>query len=438
MAATDQKSKTAALLKELGEFPLLRALFGRRARRFAVGMKIPDGPLAFESRQAPVPLTDLERTLLILCGAGISGWNTGMEHTAAGEPDTGCNYPVRLIGRTYPSGAGIYASELLIIDDSGTLMTQFRDLDAQRLQEFGQVSDLDSMIARVREHCVQLSESRAEVPAKAPHTSAHNLWNANKPGTTLFAPLIDMTQQMFDFLAVYLGMGFTPFDAVNQRLCGNLEPFIKSGLLDPANRFPIADFEQYCLATAAIEIANLCHNLVLMLQAMGLGGWMYTGINPPSLMGAYEPDGIKGLGFRFVRDARFAPPNPVGLDRYFEGLCPPYYKDMRAAVQKFADIKFGKGGTFDPNRPGPYLDNQAVKSRTERYTPEFLELLGEVAQYTYDTYGRFPGTLPSFYMRAYTQAQHIDMEFYDKYYGPQAYLDTHVNHMKKWHDTNPK
>src|SRR5271170_5314217 len=157
MAVTDQNPKTAALLKELSEFPLLKALFGRRARRFAQGMTIPDGPLAFESRQKPIPLNELERTILILCGSGISGWNTGMEHTAAGEADTGCNYPVRLIGRTYPSGAGIYASELIFTDDSGTYMTQFRDLDAQRLAEFGEAGDLTGMIERVRSHCVKLA-----------------------------------------------------------------------------------------------------------------------------------------------------------------------------------------------------------------------------------------------------------------------------------------
>jgi len=436
MAVTHQKAKAEALIEELSEFPLLKALFGRRARRFARGMTVPDGPLAYQSKQAPIPLNDLERTLLILCGAGISGWNTGMEHTAAGAPDTGCNYPVRLIGRTYPSGAAIHASELIFTDDSGTFLTQFRDLDAQSLSEFGQAGDLAPMIERARRHCVKLADGRVEVPAKPPHTSAHNLWNANKPGTTLFAPVLDMTQQMLDLLAVYMGMGFTPYDAVNQRVCGDLDRYIKSGLLDRNKRFPMTDFEQYGLATAAMELALVCHNIVLALQAMGLGGWMYTGINPPSLMGAFAADGITGLGFRFTRDPRFATPNPVGIDRHFEGLCPPYYGDMRAAVRKFAEIKFGPGGTFDPQRPGPYLDNSTVKSRVERYTPEFLEMLGEVAQYIYDTYGRFPATVPTFYMRAYVQVQHIDMEFYVKYYGSQAYLDTHVNHMKKWHDIN--
>ncbi len=47
-------------LKTALEFPLVEALFGRRARRFCVGASIPDGPLAFTSRHQPLPLSELE------------------------------------------------------------------------------------------------------------------------------------------------------------------------------------------------------------------------------------------------------------------------------------------------------------------------------------------------------------------------------------------
>ena len=47
-------------LRELGAFPLVEALFGRRSRRFALGDEIPDGPLAYRSRHDPVPLSELE------------------------------------------------------------------------------------------------------------------------------------------------------------------------------------------------------------------------------------------------------------------------------------------------------------------------------------------------------------------------------------------
>jgi hypothetical protein len=148
------------LLDDLAQFPLLTALFGRRSRRFAVGMAIPDGPLAYASQNPPLPLTELERTLLVLCGSGISGWHLGMEHTASGDPERGCNYPVRLTGRVAASAAGIETSELIVSDDAGTFITRFRDLDPTRVREVQQASDLGELVARVKAHSVGLFDGR--------------------------------------------------------------------------------------------------------------------------------------------------------------------------------------------------------------------------------------------------------------------------------------
>src|SRR5690606_28345946 len=215
--------------------------------------------------------------------------------------------------------------------------------------------------------------------------------------------------------------------------CGDLAPFVRAGLLDERRRLSLLDFEQHMVASAAMEAAQMCHNMTLLLQAMGLGGWMLTGLHPLSLMGAFADQGIPGFGFRFVRDERWMAPNPVGLDGCFEALCPPYQADMRAAVRTFVDRKFGDGGTFDPARPGPYRDSAAIKARIPRYSPEFVALLEEVAGYIHDTWGKFPGTGPSIYMRPYVQAHHLDRDFYDRFYGPDSYVETHARHMETWH-----
>jgi hypothetical protein len=33
----------------------------------------------------------------------------------------------------------------------------------------------------------------------------------------------------------------------------------------------------------------------------------------------------------------------------------------------------------------------------------------------------------------YLQAHHLDLEFYDRFYEPGAYLRTHAAHMARWH-----
>jgi len=44
------------LLRQVWEYPLGQAITGRRSRRFALGMEIPGGPLAFKSQAChPAP-----------------------------------------------------------------------------------------------------------------------------------------------------------------------------------------------------------------------------------------------------------------------------------------------------------------------------------------------------------------------------------------------
>jgi hypothetical protein len=64
---------------------------------------------------------------------------------------------------------------------------------------------------------------------------------------------------------------------------------------------------------------------------------------------------------------------------------------------------------------------------------EFRRCVTLQAQYIYDSFGKFPGTVPSMFTIMYLQAQHLDPGFYDHFYEPGAYLRTHANHMECWH-----
>ncbi|MBI2321411.1 MAG: hypothetical protein HYU88_04800 [Chloroflexi bacterium] len=74
-----------------------------------------------------------------------------------------------------------------------------------------------------------------------------------------------------------------------------------------------------------------------------------------------------------------------------------------------------------------------MKAAVERYRPEVIVAVKEVASYVHATYGKVPATVPSVYAQVYTQAQHLDRGFYDRFFGPDAYLETHVRHMATWH-----
>jgi hypothetical protein len=102
-------------------------------------------------------------------------------------------------------------------------------------------------------------------------------------------------------------------------------------------------------------------------------------------------------------------------------------------VDALCERKFGKGGPFHAGTPGPWKDSAGVRSSAQVHSEEFRECVALQAQYIYDTFGKFPGTVASMFVIMYLQAHHLDLEFYDKFYKPGSYLRTHAEHMERWH-----
>jgi hypothetical protein len=422
-----------AQLGALLEFPLLQALFGRRARRFGLGMEIPSGPLAFTSRKDPVPLTALEQMILVAAATGVSGWNFGVPFGPR-TPDAHAEFTLRFTGRPAPTAAGLGTPALFFTDDDGCYCARTRDVrpEAMRVLVGGEAA-LEGVLATCREHTIRIGDGRLDVPSSPPHILPPNLWWANKPGSTLFMPVGDASEECLGFLALMIRHGIMVVDHETGRPAGDLEPFVRSGLLDREKRLPLAELLADVHESLCLELAFVGHNIVLALQAMGLGGLYFNGMDGLSALGASARDGVAGLGFRFVEDERWITPNPVGLDGVYEALCPPYYRDMRGAVEVFVARKFGPGGAYDPDTPGPWRESAGVKRTVAPYSAEFVDCMAAVAQYIYDKYGKFPGIRSTIVLPGFVQAHHLDTDFYDAYYREGAYLETHARHMERWH-----
>jgi hypothetical protein len=419
--------------RDLIQFPFLHALFGRRARRFGLGMELPSGPLAFKSSKDPMPLSETEQMLLIAAGTGVSGWNFGVPFGPS-TPQSHAEFTVRYTGRTAPTAAGIGTPTLFFTDDFGCYTTNTRDVKPDKFHEFDQAEDsLQHMISVCQENTIRLQDERLDLPSAPPHILPPNLWWANKPGSTLFFPMGDSAEVCLGLMALMVRHGVMVVDQDTGKPAGNLAPFVKSGLLNPAKRLPIAELISDVHQCVCLETAFMGHNIVLMLQALGLGGLYFNGMDDLSIQGAYSDDGIKGLGFRFVEDERWLTPNPVGLDGVFEALCPPYFPDMHAAVKVFVGRKFGENGAYNPDLPGPWKDSKKIKKSVKPYSSDFVDCLAEVAQYMYEKSGKFPGIRSTIVLPGFVQAHHIDTDFYDKYYNQGAYLKTHADHFENWH-----
>jgi len=417
-------------LTQMFEFPLVQALFGRRSRRFFLGASIPDGPLAFTSRSSPVPLSELEQMLLITAMGGNTGWNNLIIRNQRYAPHL-ANYAGAAGGRTFPSAAGFHTSELFFTDDTGIYFVATRDAPAlgERDQE-GQL-DLKALLTAHRSRIRELSGQRLYLPPQPPHIEGHNTWVANRPGTTLFIPVADLAQHLLATLAYLAQNGFCLYDDYNRQVIPGMERFRRR--VDVDNPYPLSFVEQLTLGEASVELATACYAGALTLQAMGLGGWMYDGLDRNSVLGASGDPAVPGLGFRYDTHERWALPNPTGLPGVFEGYCPPHYPDMRASVEALCHRKFGPGGPFHPDTPGPFKDTRRVRSSAQVHDEEFKDCVTCMAQYIYDRFDKFPATLPSIYCLMFLQAQHLDLEFYDHFFQPGAYLRTHAEHMENWH-----
>jgi hypothetical protein len=416
-------------LDGLAQFPLVAALLGRRSRRFALGDELPDGPLAYRSRHDPAPLSELERLLVLGAMGGTTGWHWAITRNARYAPHL-ANYAGGAAGRTFPSAAGFHTAELFFTDDSGTWFFPTRDAGAlvdPAEEEVG----LELLVERHRGRLRRLSERRLHLPPQEPYMEGHNTWCVNVPGSLLVIPVADVAQHTIAGLCFLLQNGYVVYDDVHDRRIPGIEEF--GGLADLESPLPLTFVDQYMLAEAVAELASSCYAGVLMLQAMGLGGWMFDGIDRFTMLGASGDPDVPGLGFRYDLEAGWSTPNPTGLEGVFEAFCPPHHPDMAAAVEAFAARKFGPGGPYHRDTPGAWSDSPGVRGSAQVHSPEFKACVSLQAQYVHDTFGKFPGTVPSLMVLNYVQAHHLDLEFYDRFFRPGAYLQTHADHMATWH-----
>ena len=233
-------------------------------------------------------------------------------------------------GRSWPCSCNSHSTELLFTDDHGIHLVKLGEETPDDVAVFAGRSDdavIDDLVRRFRAATSRLEEGRADLPSGEPGLFAFNAWNVNQPGSTLFVPVTDTTVEYMTLLFIY-------FDEINRfsvidelsggRTCG-LDHWVQRGRLG-AVELSLMDLELRVLTSLNVEGAFICQNMSLAAQALGLGGWAFTGFLPHHILGV-DP-AHRGLGFRFVtpeHTPRHAvKPVPVGRDGVMQALCPPY------------------------------------------------------------------------------------------------------------------
>jgi hypothetical protein len=434
---------TKKLLEEAWNTPLLEAIFTRRSRRFGLGMEIAHGPNAYKSLEEPIPLSFEEEALLCMAATGMSGMNlSDMPHTRKEEVGPGevwdgnCNTMLEYSGRTFPSPCGSHGTELFYTNDEGTYVVKIRGTHPERMQEISQLDDLEKLVETFRDRRIQISEGRIDLPHSSPALMSLNLWDANQPGSTLFMPVCDVTEELINGLMLFLEQGSYPVDATDDMKPLGCEKWVSEGLATLPAPYQMLE-PLVALGASNIEVGFMSQNLLLAEAALGLGGWPFGGFTAMMALGGTPL--CRGLGFRF-ETATHGPsagfPYPVGKDGVFETHHPYYFGgSIDDAVDDVIERKWGDKGIFNPaNADGaPYKRPGEMEQAIPKTDPAIIQCTKDILNAVWKKWGRFPAFVDPCVFTLMVQAHHLECGFYDAYYKDGAYTDRHRRHMERWH-----
>jgi len=447
---------SAEIFAQLDGYPLLAALKQRRSRRFGLGMKMPSAPMAYESRHAPFPLTGEEEACLTFAASGITGFAL-LDLPFSGEQ--GGAIVARSLGRTFASGDAIQTVSLVISNDEATyLIKRPHDLapaEIQPLIDLANQNEFTEIYQRMR---VKIKDGRVAPPVAPMFNVNVNRWSLYAAGTTYFLPINELTfmyiNGLLEIFNEHTG-AFVLDERAGFRAAG-LGRFgrRRGGHLfdDPAEGrvLTVQRLELMVSELVTVEQGMMLQNLALLSQAMGIGGF-------PNFA-EHESSWFEALGFRLgaMTVGRYVGANfliiglmnlqgrnqnvryPLALERDGEVLlqpfCPPFYATMKEAVRAIVDIKYGSQRTF---RGGITHSASRDPAPIAKGIPEISERAVDATiaycKYVHERYGRFPAYIPPFRTVLGFQAAHVDCEFYDKFYRPEALSETERSHMANWH-----
>jgi hypothetical protein len=200
------------------------------------------------------------------------------------------------------------------------------------------------------------------------------------------------------------------------------ERWLKGGFLNAEQVLPLPILERQACYYVFSEPAAICQNMFLATEALGLGGWKHCGFLSLEI--------LERMGFRIVAtEGGSGFGNPIGLDGVFEASCPPYHPTMDTAVDAFFSRPRREATASVPH----CMSDDEHRAGTVRISAEGLACTKAVCNYIHDTYGRFPGATDAMHLMWVMQAHHIDTDYYDRFFGGDAYGPTHAAHMTTWH-----
>ncbi|MGH7833112.1 MAG: hypothetical protein ACREQK_05675, partial [Candidatus Binatia bacterium] len=405
---------------------------------------------------APIPLSEEEEAVLVFAACGITGHALGDLPFAEGEGGT---IMAGLLGRTIASGDAIQTVALVVTNDDATyLIKRPQDFSPGEIPEWVGLAERGEWAELYRRSRVKIKAGRSAPPLTPMFNINVNQWSLYASGTTYLLPINELTFMYINGLLEIFNEttgAFVLDERASFRPAG-IGRFArnKGGHLhdDPkdARIVTVQRLELMVSEVVTIEQGMMLQNLGLMAQAIGVGGF-------PNFS-EHESGWFQAIGFRMAKMnasrylgagrvvsvlmkllGRDGPvPYPQGLEcdgaPLLKPFCPPYYPTMEAAVRAVVETKFGAQGVFRRKmNQSAWRDPTAVLKDIPAVSQAAIDATVAYCSYIYDRYGRFPVYMPPFRTVTGFQAAHLDLEFYDHFYSPEALSETQRSHMLDWH-----
>ena len=399
------------------DVPLFETMYRRRTRRFPQGGKLLSrrAGLNYNSKEQPIPLSELETAILCFATSGITGVTVEEIRHLLGH--------LTVIGRTAASPCASLTLHLFFSNDEGVFYYKTDSTDEiipKKRVRTKTLEDRKEILEDYKKNTTKLKDGRIDIPRDVIGSAFESM--VNLPGTTLFIPIADTTREYINLLFTGLAQfRWQLWDEVKNQPAG-VGKWIDDGFLN-GNRMTITQYESMLPWLCNLEAGMAMQNLSLAATAMGLGSFMMHTIDLPTVM--------RSLNMHFEQLEREPFPqatvNPVGIDGILEGYCPPY-RTVEEAVEEIAAKKWGSEGIY--GKKGYDLPKPKIYE-------SIVEITKSYCSYVYETYGRIPKYHDAMFIPILAQIHHLDTGFYEKFF-PEYLDEIDKAHMSTWHSEQTK
>jgi len=399
------------------DVPLFETMYRRRTRRFPQGGKLLSrrAGLNYNSKEQPIPLSELETAILCFATSGITGVTVEEIRHLLGH--------LTVIGRTAASPCASLTLHLFFSNDEGVFYYKTDCTDEiipKKRVRTKTLEDRKEILEDYKKNTTKLKDGRIDIPRDVIGSAFESM--VNLPGTTLFIPIADTTREYINLLFTGLAQfRWQLWDEVKNQPAG-VGKWIDDGFLN-GNRMTITQYESMLPWLCNLEAGMAMQNLSLAATAMGLGSFMMHTIDLPTVM--------RSLNMHFEQLEREPFPqatvNPVGIDGILEGYCPPY-RTVEEAVEEIAAKKWGSEGIY--GKKGYDLPKPKIYE-------SIVEITKSYCSYVYETYGRIPKYHDAMFIPILAQIHHLDIGFYEKFF-PEYLDEIDKAHMSTWHSERTK